>query len=74
MVGSEDVALRSDEPRRPSGNTLAFNAEDPGSTPGPGEIKYTSRPTADRISGFQFTLTLASGSLYQMQSLLFFSC
>ena len=24
------------EPRWPSGNTLAFNAEDPGSTPGPG--------------------------------------
>ena len=23
-------------PRWPSGNTLAFNAEDPGSTPGPG--------------------------------------
>ena len=24
------------EPRWPSGNTLAFNAEDPGSSPGPG--------------------------------------
>ena len=30
------VYMTGAEPGWPSGNTLAFNAEDPGSTPGPG--------------------------------------
>ena len=34
----DEGKLPSAEPRWPSGNTLAFNAEDPGSTPGPGVI------------------------------------
>jgi hypothetical protein len=47
------------ELRWPSGNTLAFNAENPGSTPDLGDrygINFSSRSTADRISGFQFEL------------------
>ena len=43
------------EPRWPRGNTLAFNAENPGSTPGV-EMNFSSQSTADRISSFQLAL------------------
>ena len=47
------------EPWWPSGNTLAFNAENPGSTSCLAVAKinfFSSRSTADRISGSRFKL------------------